>query len=53
MATYNGVVDLTYGFYSVATDQVGYRQPTPAGAQAITKVEAKTDFFIYLPIVIK
>jgi hypothetical protein len=53
MATFTGVVDLSYGFYSVATDRVGYRQPTPAGAQAITKVEAQTDFYINLPVFIK
>jgi len=53
MATFTGVVDLSYGFYSVATDQVGYRQPTPAGAQAVTKVEAQTDYYIYLPMIIR
>jgi hypothetical protein len=53
MATYTGIAEVSYGFYSVATDQVGYRQPTPAVAQASTKVEAQTDFFVYLPMVIK
>jgi hypothetical protein len=53
MITYTSLGDLSYGFYSVATDRVGYRQPTPAVAQATTKVEAQTDFFVYLPMVIK
>jgi RHS repeat-associated protein len=37
-ATYNGQVDHTYAFYSVATDNVGLVQPTPASAQATTEV---------------
>ena len=35
-ATYAGAVGHTYGFYTVATDNVGNVQPTPAGAQATT-----------------
>jgi RHS repeat-associated protein len=37
-ATFTGQVGHTYGFYSVATDNVGHVQPTPAGAQASTTV---------------
>ena len=37
-ATFTGVVGHTYGFYSVATDNVGNVQPTPASAQATTTV---------------
>ena len=36
--TYTGQVGDTYGFYSVATDNVGNVQPTPAAAQATTRV---------------
>ena len=32
--TFTGTVGHTYGFYSVATDNVGNRQPTPTAAQA-------------------
>jgi RHS repeat-associated protein len=41
-AIYNGVNGHTYSFYSVATDNVGNVQPTPAGAQAITTVSPST-----------
>jgi hypothetical protein len=37
-AIFAGEVGHTYGFYSVATDQVGWRQATPAGAQASTTI---------------
>ncbi|HUY34489.1 MAG TPA: carboxypeptidase regulatory-like domain-containing protein, partial [Pirellulales bacterium] len=37
-ATFTGVNGHTYGFYSVATDNVGNRQPTPTAAQASTTV---------------
>jgi hypothetical protein len=37
-ATVHGVPAHTYGFYSVATDNAGHRQPTPATAQATTQV---------------
>src|SRR5208283_2205186 len=37
-ATYTGVTGHTYGFYSVATDNVGNVQPTPTSAQATTTV---------------
>ena len=37
-ATFTGVVGDTYGFYSVATDNVGNVQPTPTAAQATTTV---------------
>ena len=49
LATFSGTVGHTYTFYSVATDQVGNRQPTPAGAQASTTTRA----FIYLPLVLR
>ena len=37
-ATFTGVNAHTYGFYSVATDTAGNVQPTPAAAQATTKI---------------
>jgi len=37
-ASYTGVLGHTYGFYSVATDNVGNLQPTPTAAQATTTV---------------
>ncbi|HEV3344206.1 MAG TPA: DUF4214 domain-containing protein [Pirellulales bacterium] len=36
--TFNGANGHSYGFYSVAVDTAGNRQPTPAAAQATTKV---------------
>ena len=39
-ATYAGAVSHTYSFYSVATDNVGQTQPTPAAGQASTAVVA-------------
>ena len=36
-ATFTGQVGHTYGFYSVATDNVGLVQPTPTAAQATTR----------------
>jgi len=41
-ATYNGQPGHTYGFYSVAVDSQGMRQPTPAAAQATTHVAQAT-----------
>jgi RHS repeat-associated protein len=41
-ATFAGVNAHTYGFLSVATDNVGNIQPTPATAQATTKVVVST-----------
>lgn len=38
-ATFTGQVGHTYGFYSVATDNVGNVQPTPSAAQATTTVQ--------------
>jgi hypothetical protein len=38
-ATYTGQDGHTYGFYAVATDNVGNIQPTPTGAQATTTVD--------------
>ena len=37
-ATFAGSDGHTYGFYSVAVDNVGHRQPTPLAAQATTRV---------------
>jgi hypothetical protein len=37
-ATFTGVIGHAYGFYSVATDNVGNVEATPAAAQATTKV---------------
>jgi hypothetical protein len=39
-ATFTGALGHTYGFYSVATDNVGNVQPTPTIAQVTTKVVA-------------
>jgi hypothetical protein len=38
-ATYSGKDGHRYGFYSVATDHAGNRQPAPASAQALTTVD--------------
>ncbi len=40
-ATFTGQDGDTYGFYSVATDNVGHVQPTPSAAQATTTVETQ------------
>jgi PKD repeat protein len=40
--TFHGQNGHAYGFYSVATDNVGHRQPTPAAAQATTTVAANS-----------
>ncbi len=37
-ATFAGQIGNTYGFFSVATDNLGHVQPTPTAAQATTKV---------------
>lgn len=50
-ATFTGVDGSTYGFYSVATDNVGHRQATPSTAQAVTLVSDTTE--IYLPLVVR
>ncbi len=39
-AVFTGQVGHTYAFYSVATDALGFVQPTPKSAQASTKVVA-------------
>ncbi len=39
-AAYTGVDGHSYAFYSVAADNVGNVQPTPAGAQTVTTVDA-------------
>jgi RHS repeat-associated protein/uncharacterized repeat protein (TIGR01451 family) len=47
-ATFNGQVGHTYGFLSVATDNVGQRSPTPNAAQATTRVVAADPFVAYV-----
>ncbi len=37
-ATFTGQAGHTYGFFSVATDTLGFSQPTPIAAQATTRV---------------
>ena len=44
-ATFTGVNGHTYGFYSVATDNVGHRQTTPTAAQATTTISTGTSVF--------
>ena len=39
-ATFAGTIGHTYGFYSVATDNVGNVQPTPSSAQTTTTIAA-------------
>jgi hypothetical protein len=41
-AAYTGQDGHTYGFYSIARDQVGNVQPTPSSAQAITTITTST-----------
>lgn len=41
-ATFTGAFGHTYAFFSVATDNVGNRQPTPTAAQASTTLVAPT-----------
>jgi hypothetical protein len=38
-AVYSGAFGHSYAFYSVATDPLGFRQPTPGAAQASTVLE--------------
>ena len=40
-APYQGQIGHTYGFYSVATDNAGNVQPTPAAAQATTRSSSR------------
>ena len=51
--TFTGANNHTYAFYSVATDVVGKSQPTPASAQASTKVDsvAPTSSVFALPAI--
>jgi RHS repeat-associated protein len=53
-ASFTGVNGHTYGFYSVAVDNVGNRQPTPSAAQATTTVDslAPTSTVAPLPIAV-
>src|SRR5262249_19314056 len=39
-AAFNGVPGHTYAFYSVATDEAGNHEPTPAGAEATITLQA-------------
>jgi hypothetical protein len=39
-ATFTGADAHAYGFYSVATDNLGDREPSPTAAQALTRVDA-------------
>ncbi len=50
-APFTGADGATYGFYSVATDNVGNRQAVPAAAQATTKVSGGGK--IFLPLVLR
>ena len=51
--TFNGQIGHTYGFYSVATDNLGNVQPTPSGAQATTTIDGPpTSTVAPLPAVI-
>jgi hypothetical protein len=45
-ATFNGAVGHTYDFHSVATDNVGHRQATPASAQASTTVTVSSQLIV-------
>jgi hypothetical protein len=49
-ATFTGALGHTYGFYSVATDNVGNRQATPAGAQASTFVNSEVITATGIPV---
>jgi hypothetical protein len=53
--TFTGVNRHTYGFYSVATDNVGNVQPTPTAAQTSTKVDTvpPTSSIKPLPVTVK
>ncbi len=50
-APFTGMDGSAYGFYSVATDNVGHRQAIPASAQAVTLISDTTE--VYLPLVIR
>jgi RHS repeat-associated protein/uncharacterized repeat protein (TIGR01451 family) len=41
-AVFTGLAGHTYGFYSIAADNVGNREATPTGAEATTRVAATT-----------
>ena len=45
-ATFTGQPDHTYGFYSVATDNVGNVQATPTHAQATTRIPAAPNYVL-------
>ena len=50
-AVFTGKADHSYGFYSVATDNVGFREDMPTGVQATTTVGAGGK--VYLPLVVR
>jgi hypothetical protein len=53
-ATFNGEAGRHYAFYSVATDNVGWRQPTPTAAQASTTVVGgggEPEYKLFLPMI--
>jgi hypothetical protein len=57
-ATFNGETGRSYAFYSVATDNVGWRQPTPTAAQASTTIPGdaeppEMEHTLFLPLVIR
>jgi hypothetical protein len=53
-ASFTGEAGQTYSFYSVATDNVGWRQPTPAAAQTSTTVSGDIpQQRLYLPVIIR
>ncbi len=56
-AIFTGEAGHSYGFYSVATDLAGNRQPTPAAAQATTTVQEGAPppepGGLYLPLILR
>ena len=49
-AVYTGEADHTYGFFSIGTDNVGHREPTPTIAQATIRVIVSNSAPVLLPI---
>jgi hypothetical protein len=49
-ATFNGQYGHTYGFYSVATDNVGNVQPSPSAAQATTTISSPLTITSITPV---
>jgi hypothetical protein len=55
-AIFHGEAGRSYAFYSVAADNVGWRQPTPTAAQAFTAVPGdqeppKMEYNLFLPVI--